>query len=251
MITLIFYSLIGGLFSLIGGALLLLNKDLTKKLTTPLYAFAAGAFLAVGFLDLLPEVLEQVEEPHPVFYSVVIGFVSFFILERFLMLILGHKHGEENHSEHTESLPLLMIIGDAIHNFLDGIVIALAFVADPSLGLAATLAIAAHEIPQEIGDFSILLNLGWSKAKVLWVNILQSLLTIPGVLIGYYLGESIEIKLPYFLAAAAGMFLYIGASDLIPQVHHISGHKEFKRVVFPLIIGVIAVAYLTGIAHEH
>jgi zinc and cadmium transporter len=252
MLTLIFYSLIGGLFSLIGGFMLILNPKIVKILTTPLYAFSAGAFLAVAFLDLLPEALEEVSEAHPIFYSLLIGFVVFFILERVLMTRFTKEHNEESrHEEHTESLPTIMILGDSIHNFFDGIVIALSFLADPTLGLAATIAIAAHEIPQEIGDFSILLSLGWKKSKVIAINILQSLITIPGVILGYYMGDLFEPQLPYLLAGAAGIFIYISASDLIPHVHHLSGHKHFKAVVIPLLLGILLVGYLTNLSHPH
>jgi len=243
---LIFYSLIGGVFSLIGGLLLLWNYKLVQHLVTPLLSFAAGAFLGAALLDLLPEVLENSSKPQPFLIALLIGFTAWFILERLIMTyFFKHQHQQETHSDHTESLPTLLILGDSIHNFLDGIVIALAYVANPALGLTTTLAVAAHEIPQEIGDFSLLLYRGWSKRKVVVINILQSLLTVPGVVLGFYLGQALKLELPFLLAGAAGIFIYLAASDIIPEVHHRAGHKQFFSVVLPLLLSLSWVGLLT------
>ncbi len=247
----LFYSLVGGLFSLIGGFLLLLNEKLTQRLMTPLIAFGAGAFLGAAFLDILPEAVEQADEAHPIFIAVLVGFIGFFILERLIMRLKGlHRH-ETAHSEHTEPLPLLLIIGDCLHNFLDGIVIALAYVASPTIGFPTALAIAAHEIPQEIGDFAILLSLKWGRKKIIAINILQSLLTIPGVFLGLYLGHLLEPYITLLLGGAAGVFIYIAASDLIPELHHRAGHTHVFRVVLPLILSVVLIYYFTSLAHGH
>lgn len=248
--TLLFYSLIGGLFSLVGGMVLLWKPAFTQRFLPSLVGFGAGAFLAAALLDILPEAVEMVEEPHPVFLATIIGFVAFFAVERLIMRYLGHRDAHKGHSEHTESLPYLLITGDSLHNFLDGVVIALAFTADPSLGLAATLAIAAHEIPQEIGDFAVLMKLGWRRMTIVGVNVVQSLLTIPGVFLGYYLGHAVEPMLPYLLAATGGIFLYIAGSDLIPEIHHRSGHTQFFRAVLPVITGIIILYYLSSLAHH-
>jgi zinc and cadmium transporter len=249
MATLLFYSLIGGFFSLAGAALLLLLKtSLRQALTTSLLAFASGAFIATSFTDLLPEAIEQMEESHPVFLAAMGGLVAFFILERLIMRYFIHGNGHA-HEDHMESLPTLLILGDGIHNFLDGVVIAVAYVADPALGLTTTFAIAAHELPQEIGDFSVLLNHGWSRTKVFLVNITQSLLTIPGALLGYLGGIALVSHLPLFLATAGGIFLYLGASDLIPELHHRAGHKHVMNVVAPLLLGIFAVILLVRLSH--
>ncbi len=249
MIELVFYSLVGGLFSLIGGVLLLWRPDLTKKLITPLISFGAGAFLGAAFLDILPEALETSIEPHPILMATLAGFMFFFTLERLIMRYFRGQQTSHAHSEHTEPLPFLLILGDSLHNFMDGIVIAIAFAANPALGLPAALAIAAHEVPQEIGDFSILLHLGWKKSKVLTINILQSLATIPGVFLGYFLGHSIQTQLPLLLGATAGIFIYISASDLIPELHHHSSHKYFFRVIVPMLSSICLVYYLSQLAH--
>lgn len=248
MTQLIFYSLIGGVFSLVGGLVLLSREDLARKIMTPLLAFAAGAFLGVTFLDILPEAIGLVEEPDYVLIAVLAGFIAFFILERFLMFFKGRQEDHE-HSEHTEFLAPLLVAADSVHNFLDGIIIALAYIANPVLGLTTTIGVAAHEIPQEIGDFSVLLNQGWSRKKIILVNILQSLLTIPGVLIGFYLGGALGVYLPYLLAAVGGIFLYIAASDLIPEIHHKTSHRHFYRVIIPLLASLVLIWYLIRMTH--
>lgn len=249
MIELLSYSLVAGVLSLAGGLLLVWRSDLAKRFILPLLAFAAGAFLGASFLDILPEALEMVEEPHPVLIAGLVGFLIFFAMERLFMRYFHHHHQTNEHADHTESLPFLLILGDSIHNFLDGVVIALSYLANPTLGLVTTLAVAAHEIPQEIGDFSVLLNQGWSKKKIIMINVLQSLLTVPGVLLGYYGGQLVEPYLPYLLAGAAGIFIYIAASDLIPEIHHHASHKYVYGVLIMLLAGAFAVGLLSTLAH--
>lgn len=246
MLLLLFYSLIGGLFSLIGGLLLAWRVNLVERFALPLLAFSAGAFLGASFLDILPEALAQGKEPALVLLATLIGFVSFFALERLLARYLPHYHEHtHDHAEHTESLPVLLIVGDSLHNFLDGVVIALAYLANPAVGLVTTLAVAAHEIPQEIGDFSILLNQGWAKTKVILFNIVSSLFTVVGALLGYYLGKLVEPSLAYFLGATGGIFIYLAASDLIPEIHHRSSHHTAVRILGYLILGIALVGILT------
>ncbi len=249
--TLVFYGLLGGLLSLVGGALLLVwPKAVINKIITPLIAFAAGAFLAVSFLDLIPESVEMVDEPHTVFIAVLVGFLFFFTLERFLMKYFHKDHDHTSvHQDHTESLAPLVILGDSFHNFLDGVLIALAYVADPAIGLTTTLAVAAHEIPQEIGDFSILLDQGWKKWKIIAVNAGTSLLTLLGIALGYFAGTRLETMLPYLLAGVGGIFIYISASDLIPEIHHRAGHKHIYRLVLPFLLALITIGYITSLTH--
>ncbi len=246
----LFYSLIGGLFSLGGGLLLLWKPSLTQKIIVPLVAFGAGAFLSAALMDILPEALESGSEPHPILLSTLGGFFAFFVLERFLMTHVLKPHASHReHSDHTESLPVLLIAGDSLHNILDGVIIGLAYVANPLLGLPTALAIAAHEVPQEIGDFAVLLKIGWRRRTIVAVNVLQSLLTIPGVLIGYSVGQSVEQYLPTLLGMTAGIFLYIAGSDLIPEIHHKAGHTYFLRAVIPTLLGIVTLSYLRTLTH--
>ena len=252
MLHLLLYGLIAGLFSLIGGLIVIWRAETAKKIIIPLITFAAGAFMAVSFLDILPEAVESGKEPHYIFLATLAGFFLFFALERTLMRFT-HKHIIDSegvvHSEHSASLPVLVMIGDSAHNFLDGIVIALAYVANPALGLTTALAIAAHEIPQEIGDFSIMLDSGWSKIKTISVNVLSSLLCVIGIFIGYYSGTFLESSLPYLLGAVAGTFIYIAASDLIPEIQDRAKHKHMFSILSAFLAGLLIVGYLVQLTH--
>ncbi len=248
MISLVFYSLIAGLISLSGAALLLWRRSFSPKLLTGLLSFAAGTFLSTVFFEMLPEAVEAVTEPHSIFMFVLAGFASFFVLERLSMrfVVASSKH---DHADHTESLPLLMIIGDSIHNFIDGIVLSLAYLTNPALALPTALAIATHEIPQEVGDAVVFLKLGWNKKRILILNIYQSLLTVPGVFIGLWFGNMFETALSYLLAVAAGIFLYIAASDLIPEIHHSTGHKNVAIAVVPFVGAICFMYVLLRLTH--
>lgn len=249
MSILILYGLIAGLFSLFGGLILVWREAVAKRIMIPLLAFAAGSFLGVAFLDLLPEAVEAVEEPHFIFMAALVGFFIFFLLERLITKRLHVYGGNDGHSEHTEALPWLVVIGDSFHNLLDGVVIALTYVANPALGLSTALAIAAHEIPQEIGDFSILLDRGWSKTKVIVVNILSSLMNLVGIAWGYWAGGAFENHLPYLLAAIAGVFIYIAASDVIPEVQDRAQHKHTYSILLSFLFGLVLTGYLVSLTH--
>jgi zinc and cadmium transporter len=249
MWPLLFYSLIASVLSLVGGALVVWHKKLVTRFITPLITFGAGAFLGVSFLDLLPEAIESSTEPHNVFIAALVGFFIFFALERTLMRYMQHDHEGHGHHEHTESLPILVVIGDSLHNFLDGIVIALAFVANPLLGLPTALAIATHEIPQEIADFSILLDRGWSRLKIMLVNTLSSLLTIVGALVGYFSINLFAHSLSLLLAGTAGVFIYIAAVNIIPEIHDRAGHKKLYSILFFFLLGLVSIGYVARLAH--
>ncbi len=248
MATLLLYALIGSLFSLAGGLLLLWNAAFAKRITNILFAFGAGAFIGISFLDLLPEAVEMVEEPHTVFIAALVGFTLFFALERLTM-----KHirvsGSHSHETHSEALPWMTVIADTAHNFLDGIVIALAYIADPLLALPTALAIAAHEIPQEIGEFAILLDQGWSKWKIIAVNIVSALSAFLGISVAYVALPFFESQLPLLLAGVSGIFLYIAASQLIPEIHHRAGHTEAYRILIAFLAGIFVIGFVITLTH--
>ncbi|MBP9719520.1 MAG: ZIP family metal transporter, partial [Candidatus Levybacteria bacterium] len=169
------FTFIGSVGSLIGGLLLLSHQKFAMKISHFLAAFAAGTLLGAAFFDLLPEASEHVEEAGSsvdIFLWTLIGIIFFFFIERFLHWF--HHHEDFHSDEHTKTTVPLIIVGDTIHNFLDGIVIALTFLVSIPLGIVTTLAVAAHEIPQEIGDFGLLLHKGLSRKKVILVNILSA-----------------------------------------------------------------------------
>lgn len=241
----LFFSLIGGVFSLAGGALLISKKrsaDILARYATP---FAAGALLAAALLNLLPESLHQLEARAASAW-VLGGIVTFFLLEHFL-------HWFHHHHEHgNESTPApLVIVGDTIHNFLDGIAIGAAFLIDAPTGIIAAMAVAAHEIPQEIGDFGLLLKFGYSRKKVLVVNALSALASTVGALVTFWLGKEVSLPIGALLALTAGMFIYIAASDLIPTIHAESRRQLGSISAMLLLIGILFVATTTSIAHQY
>ncbi|MBI2444684.1 MAG: ZIP family metal transporter [Candidatus Magasanikbacteria bacterium] len=236
LLFIIIASLAISLLSFIGG-LVLLRRPLASM--PRLVSFAAGVMLAVAFLDLLPEALAAGENGQTTLVMLA-GVVLFFFLERFL---LWFHHHDEGHG--VKPSAALVLWGDALHNFIDGIAIAAAFLAGPGLGLTATIAIAAHEIPQEIADLGVLLHAGLTKSRALFYNFASALTALGGALLGYFFLAKLETAQPYFLAFAAGMFIYISCSDLIPDLH-----TEFRREKrwahsLPFLFGIFLIALLS------
>lgn len=209
------FTLLGSVASLIGGVVLLFRQTLALKISHVLFSFAAGTLLGAAFFDLLPEASEQAGETD-IFLWTLVGMLVFFLLERFIRWFHHHHAHKDETVEPT--VPLIMF-GDSIHNFIDGVAIAATFLASIPLGIVTSLAVAAHEIPQEMGDFAILLHKGVPRRKVLFFNILSSLTAILGALLTFFAGEFVKGMLPVFLSVTAGFFIYIAASDLIPEIH--------------------------------
>ncbi len=210
-------------------------------------SFAAGTLLASAFLNILVEALE-----HANIYNVLLltlsGMVFSFFLERFF--VWHHHHHEDTHK--IQPSTWLVIIGDGIHNFIDGIAIAATFVASPAIGWATTLAIAAHEIPQEIADFSILRHSGVQTKKALWLNFFSALTAILGGIVGYYFIHSFEEILPLALGFTAGIFIYVASADLIPSLHEDYHTKNIFKQVIPFIIGITLILTLSQtVLHGH
>ncbi|MES2971348.1 MAG: ZIP family metal transporter [Patescibacteria group bacterium] len=241
----IFFSLIGGVFSLIGGFLLLSNKRLAQSLAKYATPFAAGALLAAVFLDLLKDGLET-SSADTVLLSTLIGVVTFFFAERFLHWF-HHHHQHEGRDPATS----LIIVGDTVHNVLDGIAIAAAFLISVPTGIVTTFAVAAHEIPQEIGDFGLLLSRKMSRKKVVWVNVLSALATTIAAVITFTLGSEDKLPLGALIGVSAGFLLYIATSDIIPDIHERSPkHRFFDWQSMMLLIGVVVVGLSISIAHH-
>ena len=227
--------------------MLINNEKTAKGLATYATPFAAGVLLAAAFTDLLPEALhESAKEPRGVLIWGLFGMLAFFMLERFLRFFHHHhEHGKEKANN------ALVITGDTLHNALDGIAIGAAFLIDTPTGIVAALAVAAHEIPQEIGDFGLLLRNGMEKSKVIIVNILSALATTATALITYALGDSSGFPIPELLAITAGFFIYIAASDIIPEIHETT--KKGKRDIRPwlLVLGAVFIMVVSPIAHDY
>ncbi len=202
----------GGL--LIASALLPLSSASRNRIVPWLLSYAVGTLLGVALLALLPEALGQLA-PVPVFGALLVGILALFIVEKFVLW--RHCH-TENCDVHDASATLILI-GGALHNLADGAIIAAAVMVSVPLGISTALAVAAHQIPQEVGDFAILLNAGYSRRRALWLNAFSASSAVGGAIIVYAATETLPHTLPYLLALAAGSFLYVAMSDLIPGLH--------------------------------
>lgn len=245
----IIFSLIGGVFSLIGGILLLSKKSLAKKLGTYGTPFAAGALLAAVFLDLLPEGIADGGNADAVMLAVLVGILAFFMAERFLRWF-HHHHADEDHAK--DPTISLIIAGDTLHNALDGIAIASAFLINVPTGIVTTIAVAAHEIPQEIADFGLLLHKGMSRRNVLLANAASALATTVTAIITYALGTQEALPVPILLGLSAGFLLYIALSDIIPTIHQSTDASRFIQTqTLLLFAGVIIVGGSIKAAHQY
>jgi len=206
-------TFIVSLISFVGAVTLVLSKNRLQKILLVLVGFAAGTLIGGAFLHLLPESIEQSKEINNIFLSVIIGFVVFFLLEK---LLWRHCH-EKTCPIHT--FAYLNLFGDGVHNFIDGLVMAASFVVSIPLGITTTLAIAAHEIPQELGDFGVLVFGGLKPRKALILNFITALTAVAGGIGGYYFYPYMGGGMIFLLPFAAGGFLYIAASDLVPELH--------------------------------
>ncbi|MCL6500413.1 MAG: ZIP family metal transporter [Candidatus Pacearchaeota archaeon] len=221
--------IIVSLLAFIGIFFLALRETFLNKILLVLVALASGALLGGAFFHLIPESLELGIEKVSLF--IIIGILAFFILEK----VLHWRHCHKGKCEvHTFTYSILL--GDALHNFTDGLIIAAAYFANATLGISATIAIILHEIPQEIGDFGVLLYGGFSKKKALFYNFLSALAAFLGALVGYFLGSSFNAT--YLLPFAAGGFIYIAVSDLIPELFKKGKMSEFLFHVLFIVVGL-------------
>ena len=219
-------------------ALLAIPKTWNHAKEQRLLGFAGGVLLATATLQLIPEAIELSEGMAP-YYSILGGVVVFFVLERIFRGF--HTHQQEKKQSKTPGH--LVILGDGLHNLIDGVTIGVAFQINPAIGVGATLAIAAHEIPQEIADFIILRKSGFSRAKALTLNLASALTSIIGVLVTFAFGNVIGGIEGILLAFTAGIFLYIAAADIIPELNH--DHPTGSKYALPLLSGVLIVAVLS------
>lgn len=237
----------GSVLSLAGGVYLLATRKAGDKLQKLAVPFAAGALLAAAFLDLLPEAIEH--DSKQALTVTLVGLLFFFVLERGLSWFHHHHEDDQAHS-HTSRNVWLIVIGDTIHNFLDGLAIGAAFLLSPATGIIATVAIAAHEIPQEIGDFALMLSKGMTAKRVLLVNFVSALATVVGAAMVYGLGDGLPIPEASLLAITAGFFVYIATSDIIPSIHAQQKRRLANIQTIILIIGVIFVGVTSQFAHS-
>lgn len=239
----LFSVIIVSLISLIGVFAFSIKEDKLRKFLLFFVAFAAGTLLAASFLHMIPESIEHLET-EALFY-VLVGILFFFLIESFIHW--HHCLKEECGVYPKKSTGILNLIGDAIHNFTDGVIIAAAYLVGIPIGVSATIAVLFHEIPQEIGDFAVLLHSGFSKKKALLFNFISALTAVLGMLTGFFFLQSFHEYLPYIVALGAGGFIYIALADLFPEIHK---EREFKKLILQslsVILGVLVMLVLMSL----
>lgn len=229
-------SIVISAISLIGVIALILKEKVLEKLLFSLVAFSAGTMIGGAFLHLLPDAFERCNAGMSVFYFVLIGFVSFFMLEKFFYW----RHCHEGKCD-VHAFTYLNLIGDGIHNFVDGIMIGTSFVIDVRFGIITTLIILFHEIPQELGDFGVLVYGGFKKSKALLFNLIFQSTAIIGTIIGYRFSNSIENFSCLFLSFAAGGFIYIASCDLIPELHK---QPDSKKAIISMAFFLLGILFI-------
>ena len=236
---------LGSVAGLAGGLFLLSKKGWSKHISVHAIPFAAGVMLAVSLLDLLPEAIEE-SSAATVLPIVLVVIVAAFFFEQFFMHI--HHHEEHKRTTLKSSMPIV-VAGDTIHNFIDGMVIAAAYLVEPTLGVVVALATFLHEIPHEMGDFGLMLKAGWKKSKIIMVNIVSAMATYLGAILVVVFAVSIEANLSILLAVAGGLFLYIATSDLLPEVHE--EHKDSPWHQAGLLLAGVFLIWIIGQTLPH
>jgi zinc and cadmium transporter len=254
----LFFSLVGGVLSVIAAAgFLVLPQTFRNRILPYMVSFAIGSLLGAAFLALIPHAMNSNVEAHQVSTAVLAGLLLFFILEKLVLWRHCHTeacevHGagpehehepDHGHGDHGSGnrAATLVLIGDGFHNLVDGVLIAAAFLTDFHLGVVTALAVAAHEIPQEVGDFAILLHSGYSRSKAFFFNILSSLTTVVGALAAYWSLSDTQDVLPYIIAIAAASFIYVAVADLIPDLHRKSDLKSGVQQLSLILAGVVVI----------
>jgi zinc and cadmium transporter len=249
--------LIVSIVSFVGVLTLGIKAEKLKKILIYFISFSAGALFGDAFIHLMPEIIENSGWSLAISFYLLLGILIFFILEKIVHYQQYHCHGEEceNELEHQDSIKkskhkhiasfaYMSLIGSTLHNFVDGIIIAASYVVSFPLGLATTLAVILHEVPHELGDFSILVHGGFSKAKALFINFISALVSLLGVVFTLLLNSSINNLTMIVVPIATGGFIYVAGSDLIPELHKHSGIKSSVIQVIAFIIGILIMAGL-------
>ena len=227
------------LISLIRTFTISINKEVLKNSVFFLVSLAVGALFGDAIIHLIPEALELFGDSTKAAFYIIVGIFMFFVLEKFLFW--HHVHDEDSSHKHISPVGRIVLFSDGVHNFLDGAIIAAGYMVSIEVGIATTIAIMLHEIPQEIGDFGILIHAGYTRAKALLVNFFSALIAIVGAIVTLSIGKSVETLIPVLVAIAAGSFIYIAGSDLVPELQKTSDVKKSALQFVAIVIGVTLV----------
>jgi zinc and cadmium transporter len=226
-------TFIVSLISFVGVVCLALKKNILNKILLILIGLSAGALMGGAFLHLLPEAVEK-STGLDVYLFVLIGFILFFLIEK----VLHWRHCHKGECD-VHTFQYMNLVGDSIHNFTDGLIMAASFVVSIPLGITTTIAISTHEIPQEIGDFGVLLYGGFSKKKAITLNFVVALTAVLGGIVGYFVSNLIDNIVLFILPFAAGGFIYIAATDLVPEIRKELDMKKYMMTLFVFICGIL------------
>ncbi len=229
------------LVSLVGVFSLSLKEEILKKYINFFISLAIGALLGDAFIHIIPEAFEGKLGVNTSSLLVVAGILLFFIIEKF---IHWHHHGEDKNEEQIHPVGKLVLFTDGFHNLIDGAIIGASFLVSIPVGIATTIAVILHEIPQEIGDFAVLIHSGYSKKRALWLNFISGLASILGLIIVFVFGNIIENTALFFIPIAAGGFIYIAIADLIPELHKTKNIKHSIIQLGIIILGILSMLAL-------
>ncbi|MEY4561929.1 MAG: hypothetical protein RLZZ618_1206 [Pseudomonadota bacterium] len=244
----------GGLLSVLIAASL--TVGVLSKIVHHLVSLSTGVLLGTALLHVLPEAFESKASPHALFLTLLCGLMFFFLLEKAELYRHGHHHEKDEHHHHhgfdrqqAGRGGWTVLVGDSIHNFCDGIIIAAAFLTDVQAGIVVSTAIIAHEIPQEVGDYIVLLNAGFSRRKALFYNAMSGMAAVAGGVLGYFVVGPWETLFPYLLVVASSSFIYVAVADLIPQLQHRLPFRDTLAQIAWLGAGLLVVKLVVSTLH--
>jgi zinc and cadmium transporter len=236
--------LIISLVSFVGALTLILKRDMLDRSIFLLVSLAVGALLGDVFVHIIPEAYEEMGDPILISFLIIGGILIFFILEKVLH---WHHHTMEHAEEHPHPIGNMVLFGDGVHNFIDGLIIATSYMVSFEVGVATTIAVILHEIPQEMGNFGVLIHSGYKTGKALWYNFLSALTAVVGAVVALLLGNVSEQFALWLLPLTAGGFIYIALSDLIPELHKDQRVGQGFIQVVAIVVGVASMAMLLAL----
>ena len=230
------------LVSFVGIFFISLEDRILKKYINFFISLAIGALLGDAFIHMIPEAFSGKINTDLAGVLIIVGILLFFVIEKF---IHWHHHGEDKEEHHIHPVGKLILFTDGFHNFIDGIIIGVSFLVSIPIGIATTIAVVLHEIPQEVGDFAVLIHSGYTKKRALWLNFISALASVLGLLTVFIFGNISEDSMFWFVPISAGGFIYIAVADLIPELHKTKKIKHSLIQIFIIILGILSMLALT------